>query len=60
MQIAKVEQIAGNNHAVSAQKFQIIKAFLELGWNVLLSDIDVVVLKVSPSPCCGTRSADRA
>ena len=36
------------NHAVSAKKFRIIQIFLELGYNVLLSDIDIIVLRVLP------------
>ncbi|GMH33869.1 hypothetical protein BSKO_01703 [Bryopsis sp. KO-2023] len=35
----------GDNHAISAQKYGIIKEFLEVGWNVLLSDTDIAVLK---------------
>ena len=37
------------NHAVSAKKFRIIEDILRLGWSVLLSDIDVLVLKVADS-----------
>ena len=40
------------NHAISAKKFRIIEAILELGWNVLLSDIDVLVVKASPVHLC--------
>lgn len=46
MQVPDVKKITGDNWAVSALKFHIIQDFLELGWNVLLSDVDVVVLKV--------------
>lgn len=35
----------GSNHAVSALKFGIIKQFLELGWSVLLSDVDICVIQ---------------
>lgn len=35
----------GDNHAVSAMKFEIIEEFLALGWNVLLSDVDVVIVQ---------------
>ena len=45
MQIADLEVF---NHAVSAKKFRIIQMFLELGYNVLLSDIDIIVLRVLP------------
>ena len=37
----------GDNHAISALKFKIIREFLELGWNVLLSDVDIVVVQVT-------------
>ena len=36
------------NHAISALKFKIIREFLELGWNVLLSDVDVILVQVMP------------
>ena len=36
------------NHAISALKFKIIREFLELGWNVLLSDVDVILVQVQP------------
>ena len=45
-QITQSQKDTGENHAVSALKFEIIREFLELGWNVLLSDIDVVVVQV--------------
>lgn len=45
IQISKLQQDTGSNHAVSALKFGIIKKFLKLGWAVLLSDIDVCVLQ---------------
>lgn len=35
------------NHAISALKFKIIREFLELGWNVLLSDVDVILVQVA-------------
>ena len=44
----QIETTAVYNHAISAKKFRIIEAILQLGWNVLLSDIDVLVLKASP------------
>lgn len=34
-----------DNHGTSAQKFHILRQFLELGYRVLLSDVDVVVLR---------------
>ncbi|GLT92157.1 hypothetical protein SLE2022_100080 [Rubroshorea leprosula] len=35
----------GGNHAVSALKFDILREFLQLGYSVLLSDIDIVYLQ---------------
>eukprot|EP00882_Tetradesmus_deserticola_P003523 GHRQ01003728.1.p1 GENE.GHRQ01003728.1~~GHRQ01003728.1.p1 ORF type:complete len:383 (+),score=149.29 GHRQ01003728.1:325-1473(+) len=45
LQISKSQAETGDNHAVSALKFGILKKFLMLGWAVLLSDIDVAVLQ---------------
>ena len=36
---------SGDNHAVSAMKFGIIKKFIDLGWAVLLSDVDIAILQ---------------
>ncbi|KAG2436249.1 hypothetical protein HXX76_006560 [Chlamydomonas incerta] len=36
---------AASNHGISAQKFQLIKEFLTLGYSVLLSDVDIVTLQ---------------
>lgn len=49
MQIDKSQEGTGDNHAISALKFKIILEFLELGWNVLLSDVDIVVVQVQMS-----------
>ncbi|KAF3446287.1 hypothetical protein FNV43_RR11466 [Rhamnella rubrinervis] len=35
----------GGNHAVSGLKFRILREFLELGYSVLLSDVDIVYLQ---------------
>lgn len=35
----------GSNHAVSGLKFQILREFLQLGYSVLLSDVDIVYLQ---------------
>ncbi|XP_072973195.1 arabinosyltransferase RRA2-like isoform X1 [Typha angustifolia] len=35
----------GGNHAVSGLKFRILREFLQLGYSVLLSDIDIVYLQ---------------
>ncbi|GIL58590.1 hypothetical protein Vafri_13473 [Volvox africanus] len=34
-----------SNHGISAQKFQLIREFLTLGYSVLLSDVDIVTLQ---------------
>ncbi|KAL1833743.1 hypothetical protein ACET3Z_003394 [Daucus carota] len=36
---------AGGNHAVSGLKFRILREFLQLGYSVLLSDVDIVYLQ---------------
>lgn len=51
LQVDKVQEGTGDNHAISALKFKIIQEFLELGWNVLLSDVDVVVVQVRLYSC---------
>mgnify|MGYP001804452429 CR=1 FL=1 len=33
------------NHAISGLKFQILREFLTLGYSVLLSDVDVLVVQ---------------
>ncbi|CAN0922059.1 Arabinosyltransferase RRA3 [Linum grandiflorum] len=35
----------GGNHAVSGLKFRVLREFLQLGYSVLLSDIDIVFLQ---------------
>ncbi|KAI3438461.1 hypothetical protein D9Q98_000890 [Chlorella vulgaris] len=35
----------GSNHAISAMKYEIIREFVSLGWDVLLSDVDIVTLE---------------
>lgn len=35
----------GGNHAVSALKFRMLREFLQLGYSVLLSDVDIVYLQ---------------
>ncbi|KAM3758419.1 hypothetical protein ACB098_01G042600 [Castanea mollissima] len=35
----------GNNHAVSGLKFRILREFLQLGYSVLVSDVDIVYLQ---------------
>ena len=57
MQITDSQKNTGSNHAISALKFKIIKEFLDLGYSVLLSDIDIVWLDVRGLqtwlPACG-------
>ena len=52
LQVDKAQEGTGDNHAISALKFKIIQEFLELGWNVLLSDVDVVIVQVSSHAAC--------
>jgi len=42
----QVQLKTGDNHAVSAMKYQALKHFIELGWAVMLSDVDIAVLQV--------------
>ncbi|XP_068654361.1 arabinosyltransferase RRA3-like [Aristolochia californica] len=35
----------GSNHAISGLKFRILREFLQLGYSVLLSDVDIVYLQ---------------
>lgn len=43
--IPKHHENTGDNHAISAMKYQIILEFLELGYDVLLSDVDIVTVQ---------------
>jgi arabinosyltransferase len=49
-EIPAAQRDTGNNHAVSALKFGVLRKFLRLGWSVLLSDVDVAVLSDPFSP----------
>ncbi|KAK9988123.1 hypothetical protein SO802_028362 [Lithocarpus litseifolius] len=44
---AGIDSVArtGGNHAVSGLKFRILREFLQLGYSVLLSDVDIVYLQ---------------
>lgn len=44
-EVAAAQAGTGSNHAVSALKFGLLAQFLQLGWSVLLSDVDIVVLR---------------
>ena len=46
LQIPASQANTGNNHAISSMKYEIIEEFLALGWNVMLSDVDVVIVQV--------------
>lgn len=46
---SSIQDGTGNNHAISAQKYGILEAFLIEGWSVLLSDTDVAILQ-NPFP----------
>eukprot|EP01026_Neomeris_dumetosa_P070884 TRINITY_DN711_c0_g1_i6.p1 TRINITY_DN711_c0_g1~~TRINITY_DN711_c0_g1_i6.p1 ORF type:complete len:385 (-),score=39.05 TRINITY_DN711_c0_g1_i6:233-1357(-) len=43
--ISESQKDTGSNHAVSALKFGILKYFLQCGYSVLLSDVDVAVIQ---------------
>ena len=49
LEVHKAQAGTGDNHAVSAMKFGILKKFIELGYSVLLSDVDIVVVQ-NPFP----------
>ncbi|KAD5507838.1 hypothetical protein E3N88_15541 [Mikania micrantha] len=44
---AGIDSVAktGSNHAVSGLKFRILREFLQLGYSVLLSDVDIVYIQ---------------
>lgn len=44
MEIPESQKNNGGNHAVSALKFRILSRFMNLGYSVLLSDVDVLTL----------------
>lgn len=45
LQISAAQKGVGSNHAVSGLKFKILQKFLNLGYAVLLSDVDIVTLQ---------------
>lgn len=45
MKISESQKDVGMNHAVSGLKFKILQRFLKLGYAVLLSDVDIIVLR---------------
>eukprot|EP00250_Pteridium_aquilinum_P033109 c5208_g1_i1 orf=64-1317(+) len=40
--ISAVQKGTGDNHAISGLKFHLLREFLELGYSVLLSDVDIL------------------
>ena len=44
-QVPESQKNVGENHAVSGLKFRILRRFLDLGYAVLLSDVDIVTLQ---------------
>lgn len=48
-QISKSQAGTGSNHAVSSLKFRVLRHFLQLGYSVFLSDVDIVTLQ-NPFP----------
>jgi hypothetical protein len=44
-QISDAQKGVGENHAVSGLKFRVLLPMLELGYSVLLSDVDIVTLQ---------------
>lgn len=45
LQVSDAQKNVGSNHAVSGLKFKILRHFLQLGYSVLLSDVDIVTLQ---------------
>ena len=45
VQVPESQKNVGSNHAVSGLKFRILRRFLDLGYGVLLSDVDIVTLQ---------------
>lgn len=45
VKIPDSQKDTGSNHAVSAMKFRILTNFVKLGYSVLLSDVDIVILQ---------------
>ncbi|PNH08499.1 hypothetical protein TSOC_004946 [Tetrabaena socialis] len=43
--ISSAQKGTGDNHAVSAMKFGILKSFVELDYSILLSDVDIAIFK---------------
>lgn len=44
-QVSEAQKETGENHAVSSLKFRVLRQFMQLGYSVLLSDVDIVFLQ---------------
>ena len=45
MQVSEAQKGVGSNHAVSGLKFRVLRPMLDLGYAVLLSDVDIITLQ---------------
>ena len=45
VQVSEAQKGVGSNHAVSGLKFRILRPVLDMGFAVLLSDVDIVTLQ---------------
>lgn len=45
VQVSEAQKDVGSNHAVSGLKFRILRPILDMGYGVLLSDVDIVTLQ---------------
>ena len=45
MQVSEAQKGVGSNHAVSGLKFRVLRPMLDLGFSVLLSDVDIITLQ---------------
>ena len=52
VQISKSQEATGDNHAVSSLKFRVLRHFLQLGYAVFLSDVDIVTLQARRLASC--------
>ena len=43
--MSEAQKDVGSNHAVSGLKFRILRPILEMGYAVLLSDVDIVIVQ---------------
>ncbi|KAK9916012.1 hypothetical protein WJX75_007235 [Coccomyxa subellipsoidea] len=45
LQVSEAQKGVGSNHAVSGLKFRVLRPMLDLGYAVLLSDVDIITLQ---------------